>query len=308
MEKRKIGPLEVTVVGVGGNNFGQRLDAAATARVVHAGLDAGINFFDTSDNYGGTHSEEHLGQALKGRRSQAVIATKFGTKIDEARPGGAHPDYIRRAVEDSLKRLGIDCIDLYQQHWHDPKVPITDTLDALDDLVRAGKVRAIGCSNLTGEQLRAAMQAAKGRTRFVSLQNQYSALHREPEREVIAECLRNDMKFIPFSPLASGLLSGKYRQGQPMPEGSRLSDTERYKRFLSERNFATAEALRVYASSRGHSLLDLAVSWLASRPAVASVIAGAMNADQVQANAAAVSWRLTQPELDEIDVILKAAS
>ena len=220
MQTRRIGALEVSVVGLGCNSFGRRLDTAATAHVVHAALDAGINFLDTADVYGGTRSEEYLGRALAGRRDQVVLATKFGMAVDEQRRG-ARPEYVRRALEDSLRRLMTDRIDLYQLHQPDPEVPIGDTLTALDELVQAGKVREIGCSNFSAEQLREAHAAARaGAARFVSVQNEYSLLHREPEREVLAECERLGLAFIPYFPLASGLLSGKYRRGRPRPRAA----------------------------------------------------------------------------------------
>jgi aryl-alcohol dehydrogenase-like predicted oxidoreductase len=304
METRRIGSLEVSVVGLGCNNFGGRVDAEGTAQVVHAALDAGINFLDTADIYGGTKSEEYIGRALGPRRDQAVIATKFGGKIDEQRHG-AKPEYVRQAVEDSLRRLATDRIDLYQLHMPDPEVPIADTLGALGELVRAGKVREIGCSNFSVDQLRAAEAAVRpGAARFVSLQNQYSLMHRDPERDVLPECGRAGLAFLPYFPLASGLLTGKYRQGQPPPEGSRLGSGGRSASALSEENLARVEALIQFATARGHTLLELAVSWLLARPAVASVIAGATSPAQVRANAAAAGWRLTAAELAEIDAIV----
>jgi aryl-alcohol dehydrogenase-like predicted oxidoreductase len=222
METRKIGSLEASTVGIGCNNFGWRLGEAATAEVVGASLEAGISFFDTADSYGNTNSEEYLGRALGSRRDEVVIATKFGSRIDEERQG-ARPEYVRQAAEDSLRRLGTDRIDLYQLHKPDPEVPISETLGALDDLVRAGKVREIGCSNFSADQLREAEDAVSGGSaRFVSVQNEYSIMHREPEHEVIPECERLDLALIPYFPLASGLLTGKYRKGQPLPEGTRL--------------------------------------------------------------------------------------
>jgi aryl-alcohol dehydrogenase-like predicted oxidoreductase len=306
MEKRKIGPLEVTVVGLGSNTFGTGLDEASATKVVHAALDAGINFFDTSDNYGNAHSEEILGRALKGRRREAVIATKFGTKMSATRSGGAHPDYIRLAVEDSLKRLGVDCIDLYQMHRPDPKVPIADTLGALHELVQAGKVRAVGCSSFSPTQLREAADAARGRTPFASVQNEYSVLEREPEQGVLEACEKLGVMFIPFSPLAKGMLTGKYRQGQPAPKGSRLENRERYAQFTSDRAYAVAEALLQYAEQRGHTLLELAFSWLLSHRVLASVIAGASKPEQVKGNVKAAQWRMTDAELADIDAIAKA--
>lgn len=308
VQTRRIGSLDVSVAGIGCNNFGRRLDADGTAAVVHAALDAGINFFDTADTYGGDGvSEEMLGQALKGRRGKAIIATKFGMKLDEQRQG-ANPAYIRRAVEDSLRRLGVDSIDLYQLHMPDSSVPIADTLGVLNDLVQAGKVREIGCSNFSADQLREARAAVpEGAARFVSVQNQYSLLNREPEQSVLPECERQDIAFLPYSPVANGLLTGKYRQGQPLPEGTRISAGGPPARVLTDENLVIVESLIQFAESRGHTVLELAFSWLLSRPPVASVIAGAMRPAQIQANVGAVGWKLTDAELKEIDVILASA-
>ena len=300
MDLRSIGSLRVSLVGLGCNNFGMRIDQAATARVVAAALDAGINFFDTADIYGSTKSEEFLGRALAGRRQQAIVATKFGMAVDDTRKG-ARPEYVRRACDDSLKRLGIDCIDLYQLHQPDPTVPIADTLGAMNDLVTAGKVKTIGCSNFSAAQLDEAERATTpGAARFVSVQNEYSLLHREPERSVLPACERLGLAFLPYFPLASGLLTGKYEPGKPAPGDSRLS-LSWTSRFTTEKNVAAAETLKTFAASRGHSLLELAISWLASRPRVASVIAGATSPEQVRANAAAVHWSLTREDLTEID-------
>jgi len=303
METRRIGSLTVSVVGLGCNNFGKRLDAGRTESVVHAALDAGITFFDTADIYGGTKSEEFLGRALGRRRDEVVIATKFGMEVDAERHG-AKPDYVRRAAEDSLRRLGTDHIDLYQIHQPDPATPIADTLAALDELVKAGKVREIGCSNFSTAQLREAKAAVRhGAARFVSVQNEYSLLHREPEDEVIPECLRSGLAFIPYFPLASGLLTGKYRLGRPAPKGSRLESRFGTRPFTNE-NLELVEALSAFAESRGRTLVELAVSWLASRPAVASIIAGATSPEQVKANVAAARWRLTDSDLEEVEAIL----
>jgi aryl-alcohol dehydrogenase-like predicted oxidoreductase len=304
METRRIGALEVSVVGLGCNNFGGRLDAGATAAVVDAALAAGINFLDTADIYGGTRSEEYLGQALQGRRDRVVLATKFGMKVDEQRQG-ARPDYVRRALEDSLRRLKTDRIDLYQLHQPDPAVPIADTLAALDEAVRAGKVREIGCSNFSATQLREAQAAVRaGAARFVSVQNEYSLVAREPEREVLAECERQGLAFIPYFPLASGLLTGKYRRGRTPPQGSRIEAGGRFGDLLADRNLALVENLAEFAAARGRTLLELAISWLLSRPAVASVIAGATSPEQVAMNARAAGWQLTPAELAEIDAIV----
>lgn len=304
MEKRKIGSLQVSLAGLGCNNFGWRIDADATATVIDAAIEAGINFFDTADVYGSGQSEEYLGRALKGRRDQVLIATKFGMKMGDGKEGGA-PAYIRQAAEDSLRRLGTDHIDLYQMHRADPSTPIADTLGALTELVKAGKVREIGCSNFSAVQLREASEV-KSRSRFVSVQNNYSLLHREPEAEVLAECQRLGMAFLPYFPLANGLLTGKYRKGQPYPKSSRAGDGFGPKVFTEE-NLELAEQLRGFAESRGHTLLELAMSWLAAKPAIASIIAGSKTPEQVKANASAVAWRLTETELAAVEGILTAA-
>ena len=304
METRSIGSLQVSLVGLGCNNFGKRLDAAGTLAVVDAALEAGINFFDTADIYGATLSEQFLGKALAGRRQRVVLATKFGMRVDDRRQG-ARPEYVRQAAEDSLRRLDTDHIDLYQLHQPDAATPIADTLAALDELVKSGKVREIGCSNFSAAQLRAAQAAVRaGAARFVSVQNEYSLVHREPDREVLAECARQGLAFLPFFPLASGLLTGKYSaDAPPPPANSRLSGAGTTSRFMSARNRRIAEAAGALAEARGHTLLELAISWLASHRAVASVIAGATSAEQVRANVAAAGWRLTAEELAEVDRI-----
>ena len=308
MEKRKIGSLSVTVVGIGCNNFGGRIDEKRTEEVVNAAFDAGINFFDTADMYANGKSEELLGRFLGRRRSDVMIATKFGNEM-EGQGHGARPDYIRKAFDASLRRLKTDYIDLYQQHVPDPGVPIAETLGALDELVKAGKVREIGCSNFSAQRIREAQAASASRpgsARFASVQNEYSLLHREPENEVLAECERQGIAFLPFFPLKSGLLTGKFRKGQPIPEGTRVAKYERYRTLLTEENLDRIESLIDFAASRGHTLLELAFSWLLAREAVASVIAGATSARQVRDNAAATSWKLTADELDEIDSLLRA--
>jgi len=307
MRTRRIGSLEVSEVGLGCNNFGIRLDADATAAVVHAALDAGITFFDTADIYGGTKSEEHLGRALGARRDDVVLASKFGMKVDEQRTG-AHPAYVAQALEDSLRRLKTDRIDLYQLHRPDPAVPIGDTLGALDLLVKAGKVREIGCSNFSVEQLREAGAAVReGGARFVSVQNQFSLLHREPEEGVLSECARARLAFLPYFPLESGLLTGKVRRGQAPPPGTRLDEGRYTDRFLSDERIDVVERLIAFAETRGHTILELAVSWLLEHSPVASVIAGATRPEQVRANVAAASWSLTSDDLMEIDALLNEA-
>jgi len=304
MEMRRIGSLQVSVVGLGCNNFGGRLDEAASESVVHAAVDAGINFFDTADIYGGTKSEEFVGRAVASRRDRVVIATKFGVKLDDQHPGGARPEYIRQAVEDSLRRLGTDRIDLYQLHVPDANTPISETLAALDALVNAGKVREIGCSNFSAAQLKEAEAAAKDGARFVSVQNHYSLLHRDGESDVLPECERLGLAFLPYFPLANGLLTGKYRKGQPPPPGARISGEGRFADWLSEEKLDRVEALIQYADTRGHTILELAVSCLLARPVIASVIAGATKTEQIQANANSANWQLTPQEVAEIDAIV----
>ena len=300
MEYRRLGSFEVSLVGIGCNNFGWRTDAAGTAAVVDAALDAGVNLFDTADVYGNGQSEEFLGRALKGRREKAIIATKFGMKMGEGKEG-ARPEYVREALDASLRRLQTEAIDLYQIHRPDPNTPIADTVQALNDAVKAGKVREIGCSNFSAEQMRAAHTT--GLRRFATVQNEYSLLKREPEADVLPECARTRVGFLPYFPLANGLLTGKYRKGEPFPESSRGKDAFGPKVFTAH-NLERVEALISFAESKGHSLLELAFSWLAVRPEVSSVIAGAKTADQVRANSVAASWKLTPADLAEIDRIL----
>jgi aryl-alcohol dehydrogenase-like predicted oxidoreductase len=304
MKSRRIGSLTVSIVGLGCNNFGWGLQETESERVIHAAIDAGITLLDTADIYGGTKSETFLGRALAGRRHSVVIATKFGMKVDDRRQG-AKPAYVRQAADDSLRRLGTDHIDLYQLHTPDPAVPIADTLGALDELVRAGKVREIGCSNFSAAQLAdARAEAVKaGTAQFVCVQNELSVLNREPEREVLPECDRLGLAFLPYFPLASGLLTGKYTRGEPPPAGTRLSQAWASSRFMSDARLTIVERLTAFAESRNHTLLELAIAWLASKPAVSSVIAGATSPEQIRQNAAAASWALTADDLAEIDRI-----
>jgi aryl-alcohol dehydrogenase-like predicted oxidoreductase len=289
METRALGSLQVSVVGVGCNNFGSRLDQAGTNDVVSAAIDAGINFFDTADIYGGTKSEVQLGVALGKWRDEFVIASKFGMPIDDTH-FGASPAYVRSACEDSLRRLGTDHIDLYQLHYPDDTVPIAETLGALHELIAEGKVREIGCSNFTVAQLREARSAAGDGPAFVSVQNQYSLLEREPERDGVLEvCDELGVGFLPFYPLANGLLTGKVRPGAPIPENSRLANMtpERSAHCLGDELQSKVTALLDYADEIEVPILSLAFSWLLSHGAISSVIAGASNADQIRANAAA---------------------
>ena len=306
MEQRQIGSLNVSVVGVGCNNFGGRIDETRTREVIDAALAEGINFFDTADMYAEGRSEELIGKILGPRRHQVIIATKFGNDMP-GQGSGARPEYVRKAVDASLKRLRTDYIDLYQQHVPDPDVPIGDTLGALDALVKAGKVREIGCSNFSAAQIRDAQGAARqkrGSARFISVQNEYSLLHREPENGVLRECEREGLAFLPFFPLMSGLLTGKYRKGQPIPENTRVANFERYRKLLTDENLDKIEALIDYAQAHGHTILELAFSWLLAHKAVASVIAGASSAEQIRANVRAANWQLGAHNLEEIDAAL----
>ncbi|MEU1641903.1 aldo/keto reductase [Micromonospora zamorensis] len=314
MTYRRLGDsgLVVSVVGIGCNNFGRKLDLDGTRAVVDAALDAGINLFDTADIYGEPQggSEELLGQALKGRRDDVVVATKFGMDMN----GLNGPDfgargsrrYIARAVEASLRRLGTDHIDLYQMHEPDPGTPIDETLAALDDLVRDGKVRYLGNSNFAGWQIADAdwVASSNGRARFISAQNHYSLLERSVETEVIPACERFGLGMLPFFPLANGLLTGKYkRSGQP-PAGSRLSGGGRYAERLAAADWDTIEAIEAYAAERGLSMLQVAIGGLAAQPAVTSVIAGATTPEQVVANAAAGTWEPSDEDLTALRAIL----
>ena len=305
MRTRKIGSLSASVIGLGCNNFGGRLDEATTRNVVDAALANGVSFFDTADTYGGTDSESFLGRVLEGRRDKVVLATKFGSKLSEQLPGGARPEYLKRAVVDSLRRLRTDHIDLYQLHRPDAAVPIADTLGALSDLVAEGSVLEIGCSNFDRAQLEEAEAvAANGGARFVSVQNEYSLLQREAESEVLPSCKRLGIAFLPYFPLFSGLLTGKYRHGLPRPEGTRISGNPRWEAHLTDANLDTIERLAEYADGHGRTVLDLAFAWLLARPEVASVIAGASNVEQIAANAAAASWELSQDQVNEVNALL----
>ena len=304
MDTRSIGSLTVGVVGLGCNNFGMRIGRKETASVVGAALDAGITLFDTADIYGGTKSESYLGAALGTRRDEIVLATKFGVPY-EGHEGGAGAAYIRTAVEDSLTRLGTDRIDLYQLHAPDQKTPIAETEGALAELVTEGKIREFGCSNFDAAMLSAARAAVVGSAPgFASVQNQYNILHREPEDAVLPDCERTGMAFLPYFPLASGLLSGKYRAGEAPPEGTRLAAMgDGAASQLSAERLAQVAALEALAQGEGHNVLELAFAWLLSRPAVASVIAGATKPEQVAANVAAGEWRPSPEVLAQVDAI-----
>ena len=304
MDTRTIGSLTVSVVGLGCNNFGMRIGRKETGAVVDAALDAGITLFDTADIYGGTKSEEYLGAALGTRRDDIVLATKFGVPY-EGHEGGASAAYIRTAVEDSLRRLGTDRIDLYQQHTPDKKTPMAETVGALAELVAEGKVREFGCSNFDGTLLEeAAAAVVEGAPGFASVQNQYSLLHREPEDEVLPFCDRTGTAFLPFFPLASGLLSGKYRAGEEIPEGTRMAAWgERAKNELTAERLETVASLDALARGEGHTVLELAFAWLLARPSVASVIAGATKPEQIAANVAAGQWQPSVALLAEADRI-----
>ena len=303
MDTRRLGSLEVSVIGLGTNNFGFFMEEAAVPPVVDAAIEAGITLFDTADSY--LESEARLGKALGRRRDQVVIATKFASPVDGG-TGGAAPAYVRHAVERSLSQLGTDRIDLYQVHQPDPLTPIADTLGVLDELVREGKVLEIGCSNFSAAQLREAEAAvAEGAARFVSVQNQWSLVHRDDEADAVPECERLGIGYLPYFPLASGLLTGKYTRGVEAPPGTRLVH------FgpggggnLTDRNFDVVEAATAWAEGHGHTVLELALAWLAAKPVVASVIAGATSPGQVRANAAAATWVLTSDEVVEVDALV----
>jgi aryl-alcohol dehydrogenase-like predicted oxidoreductase len=314
VQQRRLGRsgLYVSEVGIGCNNFGGRIDGDATRAVVDAALEAGINFFDTADVYGGQRSEVLLGEALGSRRQDVVIATKFAMPTGPTlQDKGGSRRYVRRAVEASLKRLGTDYIDLYQMHQPDPATPLDETLSVLDDLVREGKVRYLGHSNFAGWQIADADWTARsaGSTPFVTAQNHYSLLERSVRHEVLPACERFGLGMLPYFPLASGLLTGKYRRDAEPPAGTRLALAEGLaRRTMTERNFDRVEALDAFARERGHGLLALAFGWLLSQPVISSVIAGATTPRQVADNvAAATAWRLDEEELESVAGILAEA-
>ena len=304
MRTRRLGQsdLQVTVVGLGCNNFGGRIDEAASRAVIDAALDAGVTFFDTADVYGNRGgSEEIVGRALEGRRDRVVLATKFGHDLGDGETArGARP-YLRRAIEASLRRLRTDRVDLYQYHRPDGITPLEETLGALDELVQEGKVRAIGSSNFTATMVEEAHATARDRglTPFASEQSEYSWLKRGAEEELLPACERLGVGFIPYFPLASGILTGKYRKGEPAPEGTRLHGRE-----LQDEHLNTVERLRAYADEHGISLLDVAIGGLAAQPGVASVITGATRPEQIRANAAAGEWQPSRADLDGLRAAL----
>lgn len=311
MEYKNLGGsgLRVSVVGLGCNNFGRRCDQAATSAVVEKALDLGVTLFDTADIYGPRGmSEEYLGVALKGKRRDAVIATKFmGPMGDGSLWGGASRRYIFDAVDASLGRLQSDYIDLYQVHFPDVNTPIEETMRALDDVVRAGKVRYIGCSNFAAWQVVEAQWVARSKnlTEFITAQNQYNLLDRRIERELVPAVKQYNLGILPYFPLASGFLTGKYKRGEEPPEGTRLAGGGRADQILNEGNFETLQKLEAFASDAGHSMVDLAIGWLASQAHVSSVISGATKPEQVEQNVAAGDWRLSTEELTRVDEITR---
>jgi aryl-alcohol dehydrogenase-like predicted oxidoreductase len=296
--------LEVSIVGLGCNNFGRRVDLEGTRAVVDAALEHGVTFFDTADIYGGRgRSEELLGEVLEGRRDGVVLATKFGMDMADGATRRGSRDYVHHSIEGSLRRLRTDVVDYYWFHQPDEQTPIAETLGALDELVRAGTVRAIGASNFSASQIEEADTVARERgfTRFSAIQNEYSLLEREAEREVLPTCERLGLGFVPYFPLASGLLTGKYKRGQPGPAGARLSGRAE---IASDEQFRLLDALAGYASQRGISMTTLAIGALLARPVVSSVIAGATKPEQVAANASAAHWVPSDADREELEQLL----
>ena len=315
MNKKRLGnsDIEVSTVGIGCMMFGLMCDQDMTDAIVNTAIDAGINFFDTADIYGGPHgrSEALLGKALGPRRNDVVIGTKFGAGTAGGRGGavenGGSREYIMQAVEKSLSLLGTDYIDLYQHHFPDPGTPVEETLRALDDLVSQGKVRYIGCSNYSGEMLAEAdkIAQANGLNHYVTAQNRYSLLHRDIETDLVPVAEKLGVGILPYFPLESGLLTGKYRKGQALPEDSRFSKWGGGGPFMSEQRLEIVEALAGYGDSIGHSVLDLAIGWLAAQPHISSVIAGVTKPSQVTSNVAAASWTPTAEQLDRISELAR---
>jgi aryl-alcohol dehydrogenase-like predicted oxidoreductase len=304
---RSIGSIPVPIAGVGCNNFGRRIDEGRAREVVDAAFEVGATLFDTADLYGDGRSEEFLGKALRSRRDEAVIVSKFGMRTPPDGLSGGDPVWVARACDESLTRLATDRIDVYLLHTPDDATPIADTLSAMSRLVDVGKVREIGCSNFSAKQLDEAEEAAKekGVRRFVTVQNEYNLLAREAREEVLPACRRLGLSFVPYFPLATGLLTGKYRKGQPPPPGSRLAGRGGWDEVMTDERLDLVERLTVLAEQHGHTILELAMSWLATQPEIATVIAGATSAEQVRSNAAAIeAWRLSDDELAEVDDVL----
>jgi aryl-alcohol dehydrogenase-like predicted oxidoreductase len=310
VEYRRLGGsgLKVSVVGLGGNTFGRYADADQTARIIHHAIDVGVNFVDTADSYPNTPgfgiSEEYIGRALRGRRSDMMIATKVCSPVG---PGpndvGISRKHVMDSIDASLRRLGTDYVDLYQLHHWDAQTPLEESLRALDDLVRAGKVRYVGCSNFTGWQTVWALWVAnqQGYVPLVSNQPQYSLLERDAERELIPACLTHGVGLVPYSPLAGGMLTGKYKEGEAPPADSRGADNARVQQRFDARGFRIVRRLSEWAEARGHTAAELAIAWLVAQPVLSTIIAGARRPEQVEANALASEWKLTADDLREID-------
>lgn len=309
MEYRQLGTsgLRVSVIGLGGNTFGRYADEQQTAAIVRQALESGINMIDTADVYGNGVSEELLGKAIRGHRDELVIATKVGSRMGEGpNDQGSSRRHIIAGCEASLRRLGVDAIDLYQVHWFDPLTPQEETLSALDDLVRAGKVRYIGCSNYDGWRIVQSLWISDRRNlaRFVSVQPEYNLLNRDVEREIIPVCQEYGLGIIPYFPLDAGVLTGKYKPGEPVPENTRGYNNPRFEPRLQRSTLEKVQRLDAWARESGHTVAELALAWLATRPAVSTIIAGTRRPEQVAANARAADWKLTPEDLAEVDRIL----
>ncbi len=313
METRPLGAsgIQASLVGLGCNNFGMKIDLEASRAVIDTALEVGITCFDTADMYGKGQSEEFLGRVLGPRRKDIVLATKFGgvAKIADSGERWGSREYILRCVEDSLRRLQTDWIDLYQMHYPDPNTPIEETLETLNILVQQGKVRAIGHSNFSAEQITQSVEQSSTHdfAHFVTAQNDWSLLNRAVEADAIPACEQHGLGQLPYFPLASGMLTGKYRRGEDFAPGTRLAVLPFTQRMASDENFAKVEVLQDFAEQRGHSLLELAMSWLAAQPCVTSVIAGATTPEQVRANATATNWKLSAEELTQVDALVSGA-
>ncbi|MBI2985870.1 MAG: aldo/keto reductase [Deltaproteobacteria bacterium] len=313
MEYRRLGNsgLKVSALGLGTNNFGERLDEQGSVRVIHAALELGINFLDTANRYGDGRSEEWIGKALRNKRREALIATKFARAMGSGpNDAGGSRNHIMEQVEGSLRRLDTDYIDLYQMHVSDPETPIEETVRTLDDLIRQGKVRYIGCSVFAAWKVCEAVWTARtlNMNSFVSVQPQYNLLQREIEKELLPFCRRYNLGIIPYYPLAAGFLTGKYRQGEAIPKGTRFAASPRHQRLFNEKNFSILARLERFAGERGHSVGELAIAWLLANRVVSTVIAGASKPEQITANLRAVDWKLTAEDVKEIDQTLQDKS